>query len=176
MLFAFLARAAIAALFLAFFIFPEIPAGARRGRFLATGFGHHVLVPLLFAFMAAFAWRAGALAFGSRPAIALGADALVVTNISGRHRIAWSDFAGVTLKEEDSHVAIVFHTRKPGRFGRTEHGINLAALDLHPGRIEELIVRVEQLRASGGAVRRPAAPAAVPEPVMTRPAFGRKGA
>jgi ABC-type Co2+ transport system permease subunit len=175
MLFAFLVGAAVAAVFIAFFIYPEIPAGARRGRFLATGFGHHILLPVLIAFMSAFAWRAGALAFGSAPAIALGADAVTVTTISGRHRIAWGDLAAVTVKQLDSSVAIAFRTRDSGWFGRTEHAVNLKALDIHPGQVEELIARIEQLRASGGRVRRPASPPP-PEPVMTRPAFGRKGA
>jgi hypothetical protein len=177
MLFAFAVMTIVAGLFIAFFAFPEELRQIRRGRFFADGVGRHVFLPVLIAFPSAFAWRAAALAFGSRPAIELGSDAAYVNTLSGRHRIAWGDLAGVALAQDGANLTIMFRTRSPGRFGRSEHGVNLSATDLHPNRIDEFLARIEHRRASAGTIRRPAAPPQQPpEALPVRPAFGRKRA
>ncbi len=148
------------ALFVWMFLNADLFTGSRRGRFLATGIGHWIFMPLLIGVFGAFAWRSAALAMGSLEAISCTKTALIVTSMWGRRRIPWHELSDIVLETAGGQPNLAFRTRSRSLFGRTAARVPLKLTELHPSRTGELIDSILSMR---GRVAPEATAAAVAE-------------
>lgn len=135
------------ALFVWMFLNADMFTGSRRGRFLASGIGHWVFMPLLIGLFGGFVWRSAALAIGSLEAISITKSALIVTGMWGRRRIAWADLGDVVVESAGGQPNLAFRRRSGGLFGRTAARVPLKLTQLHPARTVELIESILLMRA-----------------------------
>lgn len=131
--------------------------GSRRGRFLASGFGHYVMLPALIALTGFVGCRAAAMAMGTLEAIEFQGSALFVTGIWGRRRIAWSNLDALVLENAGGQQQLAFRTCSAGMFGHTAARVPLGLTEIHSSRIDELMDVISRQRDLACSGRREAA-------------------
>ena len=143
----------ICAIFLYLFLTPTLTADLHgRARMLDGNFGQMVVIPLVVVSMATAVWRAAVL-LASGTALDFDDDGLVLTTMSGRHRMAWEDIHAVTVKLQrygrTNWHRLCVHSDKGNR------KLTLEETDLRPSRyesfVEALQARVNESCAGAGA-------------------------
>lgn len=143
-----------AMLFVWLFANADALTGSRRGRFLATGFGHYFMLPMLIALTGFVACRAAAMAMGTLEAIEFQGSALFVTGIWGRKRIAWSNLDALVLENAGGQQQLAFRTRSAGMFGHTAARVPVGLTEIHSSRVDELMDLISRQRDLAVAERR----------------------
>lgn len=153
-----------AAFFLAIYLYPEWVMSSRKGRFFATGFGHEVVIPLIWILCVVGATRAMMILVGDRVAVEAGPDALLLNTWWRTRRIAWADVGNASIGAVDvngkpQYQLVILH--RDGS-GSTEFKLTLATTELHPARYQEFADSLMAVKARGGGARAAAAEQAEP--------------
>ena len=166
-----------ALLFAWIFVSPENFTHIRKARWLTSGFGRWVILPVFLASTGFLALRAAMLAVVDRVAVEITSTHLTLNGLWGRKHVRWSDVRGVELESNTGQAQLAVLTRSGGDFlgnGKIRVPVRLAGLgDLQ---LLELVDAIEN-RCKSPAVEQAhrvdelSAPAPA---VAVRPSFGRK--
>ena len=144
-----------AAFFLMLYLHPDWAAQSRKGRIFATGFGHGVVIPLIWILCVVGATRAMMILAGDRVAVEAGPDALVIKTWWRTRRIAWADVGNATIgavnvNGKPQYQLVILH--RDGS-SSTEFKLTLATTELHPSRYQEFADSLMAVKARGGGMR-----------------------
>ena len=134
-------------LFIYIFMNPDVFTG-RRARFFTSGFGRNVLIPVLTLVCMTLVWRAGTLAFGNLMAIEFTATHLTLNGYWGLNRVRWADVVSASIEANMNQPQLCVKTSAGGLFGGKAVRLPLGLTELHPSRIEDLLITIEQRRLS----------------------------
>lgn len=142
-----------AAFFLAIYLNPEWVAGSRKGRFFATGFGHDVVIPLLWIACTVGATRAMMILVGNRVAVDPTGDALVLKTWWRTRHIPWADVGDASIQltgkgNAEAWQLVILHRSGSGT---SEFKLPLATTELHRNRYGEFVEALLAAKARGGA-------------------------
>ena len=145
-----------AGFFLLLYLHPDWAAHSRKGRLFATGFGHGVIIPLIWILCVVGATRAMMILVGDRVAVDATPDALVLKTWWRTRRIAWADVGGASIRavmvnRQPQHQLVILH--RDGT-GTTEFKLSLATTELHQARYQEFAdtIMATRARAAGGGL------------------------
>ena len=130
---------------------PDDFAGARKGRWMATGFGRTVILPLLAAACATLAWRASSLALGNLMAVEFTASHLHLNAYWGMSQVRWADVAYARIESNMGHPQLCVATHSGGLFGGKKIRLALALTEAGPVRVTELVKAIESRALSGSS-------------------------
>ena len=148
-----------AAFFMAIYLNPEWVAHSRKGRLFATGFGHGILIPLIWIALTVGATRALMILVGDRVAVDPTGDALVLKTWWRTRRIAWADVGGasistVMVNNRPQHQLVILH--RDGS-GTNEFKLSLGTTELHEARYQEFADTLMAVKARRGGAHAAAA-------------------
>lgn len=138
-----------AGFFLLLYLHPDWAAQSRKGRLFATGFGHGVLIPLIWIAFTVGATRAMMILVGDRAAVDPTDDALVLKTWWRTRRIAWADVGGASVVltgtgKQAAWQLVILH--RDGS-GTSEFKLPLATTELHQARYQEFADTIMATRA-----------------------------
>lgn len=143
----------ICVVFLGLFLTPSLTADLHgKARILGGDFGHMVVIPIAVLSTAVGVWRS-ALLLVSGSALEFDDDGLVLTTMTGRHRMAWDDIHTVTMTVQrygnGNWHRLCIHSEEGNR------KLTLGETNLPRSRfdafVEALQARVQEHRGGAGA-------------------------
>ncbi|MEZ0244489.1 MAG: hypothetical protein ACAH11_14025 [Sphingomonas sp.] len=144
-----------AGFFLLLYLHPDWAAQSRKGRLFATGFGHSVLIPLIWIAFTIATTRAMMILVGDRVAVDPTPDALILKTWWRTRRIAWADVGGasigtVMVNRQPQYQLVILH--RDGS-GTNEFKLSLGTTELHESRYQEFVDTLLAMKARGGGAR-----------------------